>query len=486
MTKASYDAVVIGSGAAGSFAAHELTRQGMSILVLEAGRALSDGDFDPARKKGFKPGLNLIDRATAMLSGQHVQARAIFFKKWQKQLFINDRQNPYTTPRDAPFLWIRGRQSGGRLHSFSRVFPRWSDHDFRSASLPGIGEDWLIAYDDLAPFYAEAERQLGLHGNSDGVGSMPDGDFARPSTLTPAEQFFKQRLEGARPGEHAVAWRFMPGPYPQRVIAPMRQAMKTGLMELRTDAVVRRILTDPDTGLASGVEYIDARSKCVQRVVARSVVLCASPVESFRLLLNSACERHPDGLGNRSRTLGRNFMDQLPIVAQGRLPAVRGWARIEAASQDPFYAPSGGIFVTRRDDPQGGNKVGAFSFQGMIGRAPTPNDQAAQFAFFGFGEMLPDPANRITLDPSRRDAWGISVPHIDCRPRGEDHQAMKVQSEGFKQMIKAVEGEIDFVGSPLGLEEFGRGAYPDADAFSGWWRAAWCVVPHRWKASGCC
>src|SRR5579863_8383831 len=310
----SCDALVIGSGAAGSFAVKELTAQGLSVLLLEAGPAVGPKDFDPSRKTRPAAGINLWERARATIAGQHVQARAVFFSERLGRFFVNDRKNPYTTPPDAPFLWIRGRQSGGRLHSFGRVLLRWTDDDFKCRSRTGKGVDWPISYDELAPYYAEVETCLGLYGNVDHVAALPDGVYARPAKLTPAEQQFKEAVERGWPERRVVSWRYV-APEPERTPRPLREAQASGRLTIRHDAVVRRITTDDATGLATGAEFINRISGARETVRAAAVVLCASPIESIRLLLNSASARHPHGLGNRSGVLGRYFMDQLPCLA---------------------------------------------------------------------------------------------------------------------------------------------------------------------------
>ena len=143
MTTPVYDAIVVGSGASGSFAAKELTAQGLTVLLLEAGREITAKDFDPAEKKPVPP-INIWERAKATLGGQSIQSKAAFFRGMLSKFYVSDRDNPYTTPKDAPFVWIRGRQAGGRTHTFGRVLMRWTDDDFKSKSRAGRGVDWPI------------------------------------------------------------------------------------------------------------------------------------------------------------------------------------------------------------------------------------------------------------------------------------------------------------------------------------------------------
>ena len=171
-------------------------------------------------------------------------------------------------------------------------------------------------------------------------------------------------------------------------------------------------------------------------------------------------------MGKRSGTLGRYFVDQLPCVLAGRYPKAKGWSSADTAPKDPFYGPSGGIYIPRFVGDDGQSAANEFAYQGSIGRHPTASAEDARFSFFGYGLMLPDAENRITLDPRRRDAWGIPVPHIRCKMGDEDKITLQKQIDALVETVEHVGAKIEYVGSPLGLVEKGRGAYPDADPFS--------------------
>lgn len=462
MSSEVYDALIVGSGPSGMFAAKELTAQGLEVAMIEAGPEVGPADFDPRRKPGSE--INLLERAKATLGGQAVQARAAFFNSRLRQMFVSDARNPYTTPPDAPFVWIRGRQAGGRSHVFGRVLLRWTDDDFRLNSRTGRGIDWPIAYDDIVPYYEEVERTLGLIGNTDNVPTLPDSIYAHQAKLSPAEQTFKADVEGRWPERKVIAWRYI-GPEPTRVLKPLRDAIASGNLEVRYNTIARRVLTDEATGRATGVDVVDSRTGATSTIKARTIVLCASTIESVRLMLNSASSRHPDGLGNSSGALGRYFMDQLPCLAMGTYPRAKGWSHADPAPADPFYGPSGGIFVPRFAD-QNGQAASDFDFQGTVGRYAVPDGADARLLFFGFGLMQPDADNRITIDPRRTDAWGIPAPHIRCKPGAEDHRTLERQVGTLTEIVEQTGGQLNFIGSPLGLTEKGRGAYPDADPIS--------------------
>ncbi|WP_423066273.1 GMC oxidoreductase [Devosia sp. CN2-171] len=464
MAEVTFDALIVGSGASGSFAAHELSAQGLKVLQLEAGPEIGPADFDPSANPR-QSDINLWQRAKATLLGQGVQARAAFFDGRMRHLFINDRKNPYSTPPDAPFVWIRARQAGGRTHVFGRVLLRWTDDDFKVQSRTGRGVDWPIDYAELAPFYEEVERSLELYGQVDGVPTLPDSAYAHRAELTGAELLFKEAVEARWPERKVVTWRYI-GPEPTRVLRPMREAIASGRLDIRYNTVVRKVLTDASGTRAIGVEAIDTQTGQMTVLHARSVVLCASPVESVRLMLNSASPAHQQGLANSSGTLGRYFMDQLPCVAAGTFPPAKGWSTADTAPADSFYRPSGGIYLPRFLEEDGVTAGTDFAYQGSVGRSRTADDGPSRFSFFGYGAMVPDAENRITLDPRRKDSWGVPIPHIRCKIGPEDEETLKREIDALVETVEGVGGELEFVGSPLGLVEKGRGAYPDADPFS--------------------
>jgi choline dehydrogenase-like flavoprotein len=465
-----FDVIVVGSGAAGSFAAQELTERGLRTLLLEAGRNITAGDFKVDPRPPRAAGIQLWDRAMATLSGQPIQSKVTFFGRQTRHFFVNDREHPYTTPQDAPFLWMRGKQLGGRLHTYGRMLLRWSDHDFKAASRDGHGIDWPIGYAELAPYYARAERTLGLYGRSEQLDCLPDGEFIGQAWLTAAETHFKQAVEAKWPERRATAWRYTP-PDARRTPQPILAAEKTGNLTLRTDAVVRRVLTDAVSGRATGVEFIDRISGAVEQVHADVVVLSASPIETVRLMLNSASGRHGRGLGNSSGLLGRYFMDQVPSLIMGSVPGRAGWEADTTVEPDPFYGTSGGVYVPRYENLAArSNKRFArgFAYQGTIGRAVTARDRPARFAFVGYGEMLPRADNSVTLHPVRKDAWGMPIPHITCRMSDNERALLHEQMRSIREMVEAAGLQVEFSGSALKLEESGAGAFPDADPVSRW------------------
>jgi choline dehydrogenase-like flavoprotein len=245
-------------------------------------------------------------------------------------------------------------------------------------------------------------------------------------------------------------------------------AKETDRLTIRTDAIVKRITVDSITGKATGAEFIDRVTKKTETVSANVMVLCASTIESVRLLLNSASPKHPNGLGNSSGLLGSYFMDQCPSLMVGSVPGTKGWELDDSAPPDPFYAPAGGIYIPRfqnLDRVTNPEFLRGFAFQGAIGRGYVADGSPAMFGIMGFGETLPYHDNRISLDPTRKDAWGIPVPHLKCSLTTNEHALLREQMRSVREMVKCCGYKVDFTGSTFGLED-AKGAFPEADWFS--------------------
>ena len=463
-----YDVLVVGSGAAGSFAAKELTERGLRVLVLEAGRNVTGEDFKVDLKAPKEKGIQLWARIRAAFEGQPIQSKVAFYGRQLKHFFVRDREHPYTTPRGKPFLWIRGKQLGGRLHTYGRMLLRWTDYDFKAASRDGYGEDWPIGYSDIAPYYDRIEEFLGVYGEAREISNLPAGRYAAEARLTRAEKAFKAKIEQKWPDRAVTTWRYVP-PNAKRIPHALLAAQATGRLTVRTDAIVRRVLTDPETGKATGVEYADRLTKKIEFVSGKVVVLCASPIETVRLMLNSTSARHPQGVANSSGVLGHYFMDQVPSLIIGTVPGVTGAEVADPLPADPFYGNSGGIYIPRfenLDQPAKQTFRRGFGFQGTIGRLFVEEGRLAQFGIMGFGEMLPHYENQISLDPRRADAWGVPLPHIACAITPNEAELLRSQVAAIKDMVEAAGLDIEFYGSQFGLVEQGRGAFPDADWFS--------------------
>jgi choline dehydrogenase-like flavoprotein len=415
MSQDVYDAIVVGSGAAGSWAAKELSEQGLRTILLEAGRALDpDVDFAPP-PAGRRSKIQLVSRARAVLAGQHVQARCMSFSPQTRHLFVNDRENPYTAAPGKRFNWYRARHVGGKLHLWGRNALRISDHELKAAERDGFGQSWPIRYADLEQWYARVEQFLGVHGSAAGIPSIPDGCFDRPLPLTGIERRILDTLADEWPERPATTCRIVKH-NPRRVPLPLLAAEATGRFTMRTDAIASRVSVDAATGLARGVVFVDRRTRQEHEVRARVVVLCASAIESVRILLNSATPQHPQGLGNSSGTLGHYLTDHVMVFQAGPYEPLEPVGRIDPydfGAQSGIFIPSFRNAAGRRD----ADFLRGYSILGSVGRIEPG------WFFMAIGEMLPRFENRIELDPSRRDAWGIPVVKVTCE-HSDNERAM--------------------------------------------------------------
>lgn len=454
MTPEDFDAIVVGSGATGGFAAKELTERGLRVLVLEAGGPLPEEKFELAAKAQFAA-IGSWARIKAGMTGQHKQALTSFYSPEKAFLFVNDNEHPYESPEDF-YLWLRGKQVGGRFLAWGRVALRMSDYTFKFKSHEGAGEDWPIGYADLAPYYTQVEQFLGVRGNDDGIAYCPAGSYVQPAGLSKAEQKFKAAVEGQWPDAKVMAWRYVRkeatpvDAQRNRTTAPLVAAAATGRLTLKVNAPVERIDTDARTGKATGVTWIDASTRQRHSARANVVVVCASTIESIRLLLNSAGAKHPQGLGNSSGTLGRYFMDQMLTLGFGTVPGFKGGELVDATNPADNH---GGIYIPRfrqLKSPGSLGYAGGFNLQGIVGRPMLPPHMDSVFGLTGHGEILPHADNRVTL-AGKRDRLGVPIPSVHMRLRDNDVKLLRDQVATQKAAMQAAGLATDFLISPLGI-----------------------------------
>jgi choline dehydrogenase-like flavoprotein len=425
-----YDAIVVGSGATGGWAAKELTESGLRVALLEAGPALP---FDPeasAPAESVEP------------ARQPIQAHCYAFNERTSHLFVDDVENPYSYPEDQPFDWIRSRQVGGRMHLWGRMCLRMSDYELKAASRDGVGDDWPISYADLAPYYDRVERFMRVCGTAEGLPQIPDGLFAEPPQLSAAERRFKAAVESRWNERHVTGARIALAP-PDAMLAA---ATETGRLTLCSDSVASRVLTG-DGGTASGVAYVDRLSGQEREVSGRVVVLCASAIESTRLLLNSATADHPAGLGNSSGALGRYLMDHTyGIGLDGVLPqrtrsladrtsygcAIPSFRNVEAVDDVDFIRGYGVELQIQTP------------VAGPLGRARALGRRSdGRFWMRTFGEVLPSFENQVSVDPTKTDAWGIPIAHIACRYGENELKMAPDQRQTLLEMAEAAGLQIE-------------------------------------------
>ena len=439
-----FDAIVVGSGMTGGWAAKELTELGLRTLVLEAGRPiLPEQDYVEHTPPWKMPFRGLGDRR-AVAARQAVQRNSVSFDELSRVFWTDDIDNPYSTPVDQPFFWFRARQVGGKSIIWSRQVYRWSDLDFEANQRDGLSVDWPIRYADIAPWYDRVERFIGVSGQAEGLAHLPDGPFLPAMALNCVEQHVRERMADAfgrariltigrcanlTTRHNGRAPCHYCGPcqrgcitrsYFSSVNATLPAAQATGRLTLRPFSIVRSLIANGNR--VTGVRVIDAKTRTERQYTGRVVFLCASALESARILLNS--ER---GLANSSGQVGRNIMDH--IKWGGASGEFDGWTDRRVIGERPngIYVPRFRNVTSRHPD-----FIRGYGFQGEAGRASwhaalrAPGIGTAlkarltelgpwSMSFWGFGEMLPREENRATLHPTLADAWGIPSLHIECR-----------------------------------------------------------------------
>ncbi len=447
-----YDAIVVGSGAAGSWAAKTLAEGGATVLILEAGRSIdpeTDFPVPPPRDWG-----RLSRLAAEVYHGQWVQARCLSFFRRTRHFYVDDQENPYTTPSGKPFLWFRGRQTGGRLHTWYRSALRMSPDDFRPSRRAVADVDWPISYEDLAPYYDRVERFLGVLGVPEGLGQLRDGVFCDTPVLSPAEQRFAEQARGILEGFHPVANRYVRFD-PNRIPAALRSALATGCVTLRNHAAVSEVVIDRNTGLAHGVRFVDTSTGEEHVAIGKAVVLCASTIESVRILLNSRSPRFPDGIGDGSGSLGCHLSDHVMVPFVGDLGgSFAGLPLLKPRPRDPYDFEAYGIYVPkfRNLGEKHRSFAGSYGIQCEMGR------EARIFAMLAFGEMASRRENRISLHASKRDAWGVPVAHIDCSHSQNEMALIRDVDESIAELCHRLGWTLDkrfFRDSPV-VRSLGR------------------------------
>lgn len=495
MAPESYDAVIVGSGATGGWVAKELTEAGLRVAVLEAGRKLDPSvDYSEHARPYDLPlrGRRLARRE--LVAQQRVQVKCYQCDEYTNHLFVKDTECPYTTPKDKPFSWIRGRHVGGKSITWGRQSYRLSDYDLKAASRDGFGQDWPLDYAELEPYYDRVERFIGISGAKEGLPQLPDGEFLPAMDLTCGELHAREVLRSkfgrtltigrtailtaplnGRPACHycgPCSRGCSTGSYYSSPHSSLPAAFATGRLTLIPNAVVSHVETGDDDRCRS-VAYIDRLTHAHREVAGKLVVLCASTLETNRILLNSRSPRHPQGLGNSSGLLGRYLMDHvMGGGASGTLPMLKGVADERARRPNGIYVPRFRNIEEKHPDFlrgygfQGGanlvkwghaNDVPGF---GASFKQRVRDTRAWAFNLSGFGECLPRFENHARLDDTVVDAWGIPALHIDCAFGENEQKQVRDMAATAEEMLKAMGAEdikprAEISAPGLGIHEVG-------------------------------
>lgn len=470
--KNTFDAIVIGSGMSGGWAAKELCEKGLKTLVLERGRnVVHIKDYPTATMDPWQfPHRNQLPRD--VIEANPIVSKCYAFHEDSQHFFVKDNEHPYVQVK--PFDWIRGYQVGGKSLLWARMTQRWGEHDFESNARDGFGCDWPIRYKDLAPWYSYVERFVGISGNRDGLPQIPDGEFLPPMELNCVEKHFQASVSANFPERRVVISRTANlsqahngrGPCQYRNLchrgcpfggyfsanaATIPAAEATGNMTLRPYSVVHSIIYDEQKGRATGVRVIDAQTKETTEFYARIIFVNASTLNTTLVLLNSTSNRFPNGLGNDSGVLGHYLMDHnyrgriygehegfQDQYYYGRKPG--GWylPRFRNFGKDARkdflrgYAFSGGASRSRGDLKDGDPTIGA-DFKEKL-----TEPGVWRMGITGMGEHLPYFENHVRLSKDKKDEWGIPLLEIDCAYKDNEVAMLKDLLEtGAEMMEKA-------------------------------------------------
>lgn len=466
-----YDAIVIGSGISGGWAAKELCEKGLKTLVLERGRNVEHiKDYTTANTPVWEfPNRGQFSKK--FIAGNPKLCRTNVVDPGNELFFVKDKEHPYI--EDKPFNWIRGYQVGGRSLIWGRWTQRLSDHDFEANAKEGIAVDWPIRYKDIAPWYSYVEKFAGISGNRDGLPQVPDGEFLPPMEMNCIEKHFKQSIESNFPGRNLIASRTanitkaLHGRSPCQYrnlcsrgcpfgaafssnASTLPAAAATGNLTLQPFAVVQSILYDEKKEKATGVRVIDTNTKEATDYFAKIIFVNAGSINTTSLLLNSTSSRFPNGFGNDSGVLGHYLMDH---NYRGRLDAdYEGY-------QDKYYygrKPTG-VYLPRfrnfgADKQTGFTRGYAFACTGSRKGFNRDDDTTIgedlknqlsepgpwHIGMTGMGECLPYFENKITLSKDKKDDWGMPLLVIDAEFKtNEDNMTKDLLSTGAEMLDKA-------------------------------------------------
>ncbi|MGB5371015.1 MAG: GMC family oxidoreductase [Flavobacteriaceae bacterium] len=494
----SYDAIVVGTGISGGWAAKELCENGLKTLVLERGRMVKHiEDYETANMDDWdfplRGEITVEEKAKQLKQSRTGYTTNAASKMW----FVNDLEHPYNEIKR--FDWMRGYHVGGRSLQWGRQSYRWSDIDFTANQREKIAVDWPVRYKDIAPWYEKVENFIGVSGEPLGLPQLPDSNFLPMMDLNCVEQHFREKVAENFDGRVVTAGRVAHltgnkqfdgrshcmyrnrcirgcpfGAYFSSLSSTLPAAERTGNMTLRPDSIVHEIIYDPNTKKATGVKVIDRVTKEAFEFKAKVIFLCASAIASTSILMQSKSDRFPNGMGNDSDQLGRNIMDHhLGVGAQGKFDGF----------DDKYYKgrKPNGIYLPRfrnlgGDSNRSDYKRG-FGYQGSASRGNW-EDAVAElshgkdlkdallkpggwtFGMGGFGEVLPYEDNRMTLDYDKLDGWGLPTVTFDAEFKENEWNMRKDMKESAVEMLeKAGLRDVEPFDRPgalgLGIHEMG-------------------------------
>jgi len=466
-----YDAIVVGSGISGGWAAKELTEKGLKVLLLERGRNLEHIKDYVNATKGLWEFPHRGGRTQEMIDNYPVLKRDYPLNEMNLDFWANDKDCPYTEIKR--FDWYRGYQVGGRSLMWGRQSYRLSPMDFEANAKDGIAIDWPVRYNEVAPWYDYVEKFAGISGNKDGLPQLPDGQFLPPMELNCVEKDVAARVKEHYKGQRLITigrvanitvahggrtacqyrnkcWLGCPfGAYFSTQSSTLPAAVKTGNLTLRPFSIATKVLYDKDKKRATGVEILDAETNKTYEFKSKIVFLCASSFNSTWVLFNSATDVWPGGLGSSSGELGHNVMDHHFRCGAG--------GTVEGFDDKYYYGRrANGIYIPRFRNVNGDKRdyIRGFGYQGGASRQGWRRDVAEMsiggeykdaltepgnwtMGMTAFGETLPYHENTISLDKNKKDKWGLPVLAMDCEIKDNEKKMRKDMMEDAREMLEA-------------------------------------------------
>lgn len=466
-----YDAIVVGSGISGGWAAKELCEKGLKTIMLERGRNIEHiKDYVNANKNPWEfP--HRGQRTQKMIEDYPVLKRDYPLNETNLDFWVNEKECPYTEIKR--FDWFRGYQVGGRSLMWGRQSYRLSDYDLEANLKEGIAVDWPVRYKEIAPWYDYVEKFAGISGTRDGLPHLPDGQYLPPMDMTCVEKDVSAKLKEHYKGERVMTigrvanitvphegrtqcqfrnkcWLGCPfGAYFSTQSSTLPAAMKTGNLTLRPFSIVTKIIYDKDKKRATGVEILDATNNQTYVYNAKIIFLNASALNSAWVLMNSATDVWPDGLGSSSGELGHNIMDHHLGIGAGGI--VEGYEDkyYHGRRANGVYIPRfANIFKDKRDYLRGFGYQGGGGRQGWSRSAEELSIGAGlkealiepgqwTMNIGGFGETLPYHENKITLDKNTKDKWGLNVLAMDVEYKENEVKMRKDMKKDAMEMLDA-------------------------------------------------
>jgi choline dehydrogenase-like flavoprotein len=466
-----FDAIVIGSGMSGGWAAKELCEKGLKTLVLERGR-------DVVHLKDY-PTTNMLpwefehrgQVPDAILEANPIARKCYNFREDAIQFFVKDDEHPYV--QEKPFDWIRGYQVGGKSLLWARQTQRWSDFDYEGPARDGFSVDWPIRYKDIAPWYSYVEKFAGISGNKDGLAVLPDGEFLPPLELSCVENYFKDFISKNYSDRHVIYARCAHLTEPKQIhfdqgrgqcqnrnlcqrgcpfggyfaanSTTIPWALKTGNMTLRPYSVVDSIIYDEKKGKAGGVRVVDANTKEVTEYYARIIFVNAAAVNTNLILLNSKSGRFPNGLGNDSGILGKYFafhnyrahisatyegyMDRTTAGGRPTSAYIPRFRNVHKQETDFLRGYASGFSAGRYNSPKA-DGFGTALKDSLAKKDPGPWRVGSHM----MGETIPKETNQVSLDPNKKDAWGVPLVNFSVAYDDNDDKMVRDFQDQLSEM----------------------------------------------------